>query len=156
MSGAVRLLSGLLLISACATPAPDSRFDGHYAGASTRTRGGVACGPESEAVAVSIRGGTFGYLVPTRNYYTNVNYLVPITVQVASTGEVRGASLYYADDPRSRQGWRTAWMTVVGTVSDDHLEADVNSLNCGWHLSLGKELTRSGPVSSSGPYGKSG
>jgi hypothetical protein len=138
MSGAVRLLPGLLLISACATLTPDSRFDGHYAGASTRARDGVACGPESEAVALSIRHGTFGYLVPTNNYYTNVNYLVPITVQVASTGEVRGASLYYADDALSRYGWRTAWMTFIGTVSDDHLEADINSLNCGWHLSLGK------------------
>jgi hypothetical protein len=155
MSGAVRLLSGLLLISACAMPTPDSRFDGHYAGASTRTRGGLACGPESEAVALSIRDGTFRYLVPTHNYYTNVNYVVPITVQVASAGEVRDASLYYADDSLSRYGWRTAWMTVVGTVSD-HLEADVNSLNCGWHLSLGKELTCLGPVPSSGPYGKPG
>ena len=154
MFGAVRLLPGLLLISACATVTPDSRFDGHYAGASTPTRGG--CGPESEAVALSIRDGTFRYLVPTHNYYTNVNYVVPITVQVASTGEVRGASLYYADDPRSRQGWRTAWMTVVGTVSDDHVEADVNSLNCGWRLSLVKEVTRSGPVPSSGPYRKPG
>ena len=133
-----------------------SRFDGHNAGASIRAKDGVACGPESQAVALSIRHGTFRYLVPTNNYYTNVNYVVPITVQVAPTGGVRGASLYYADDPLSRYGWRTAWMTVVGTVSDDHVEADVNSLNCGWRLSLVKEVTRSGPVPSSGPYRKPG
>ena len=109
------------------------------AGASIRAKDGVACGPESEAVALSIRHGTFRYLVPTNNYYTNVNYVVPITVQVAPTGGVRGASLYFADDAPSPYEWRTTWMTFVRTVSNDHLEADINSLNCGWHLSPGKD-----------------
>jgi hypothetical protein len=116
-----------------------SRFDGHNAGASIRAKDGVACGPESQAVALSIRHGTFRYLVPTNNYYTNVNYVVPITVQVAPTGGVRGASLYFADDAPSPYEWRTTWMTFVRTVSNDHLEADINSLNCGWHLSPGKD-----------------
>ena len=138
MSGAVRLLPGLLLIAACATPLPDSRFDGNYSGASTVARDGSACGPESEAVALSIRQGTFRYMVPTNNYYSNVNYLVPINVQVASTGAVRGESLYYADNPLTAQGWRTAWVTFIGTVSDDHLEARIDTLNCTRQLSLRK------------------
>jgi hypothetical protein len=138
MSGAVRFLPGLLLITACATPAPDSRFDGNYAGASTVARDGSACGPPSEPVALSIRQGTFHYPVPINNYYTNLNTVVRLTVEVASTGAVRGESLYYADNPLSSQGWRTAWVTLIGTVSGDHLEADVETLNCGRHLSLGK------------------
>ena len=138
MSGAVRFLPGLLLIAACATPAPDGRFDGNYAGASTPARGGVPCGPVSEPVALSIRQGTFRYPVAINNFYTNLNTVIPLTVEVDSTGAVRGESLYFADNPLSTQGWRTAWVTFVGTVSGDRLEADINTLNCGQHLSLAK------------------
>jgi hypothetical protein len=137
MSGAVPLISCmLLLLTACATPPVERQFDGNYVGASTLARDGSLCGPPSEPIRLSIRDGTFRYLVPVANPYSGWNMVVPVNVRVVPGGAFEGGTLYYADNPLSRQGWRQAWVTVVGTVSGNHLEADVNSLNCGRHLSL--------------------
>jgi hypothetical protein len=136
MSGAMRLLPGLLLLAGCVAGPPDSRFDGTYAGASLRARDGGVCGPASEPASLSIQGGTFRYVFPIANVYSGVPLAVAVDVRVAATGAVEGGSQYYADDPFIWQGWRPAWVTVVGQVAGDRLEADVDSLNCGRHLSL--------------------
>lgn len=139
MPRSVCLLASLLVIVGCAAqpPTASSQFDGHYVGDSARTRDGSICGPDIQSDTVAIAGGHFDYtflvINPTLSWQPQP---VTVSVAVAADGSFDGGTMYYADAPLSRYNIRTAWVTVVGRVTSATLEGEVNSLNCGRHLSL--------------------
>jgi hypothetical protein len=139
MSLALRLIVCLVILAGCASsPVADSRFDGDYVGASTRARDGNACGPESEPTALSIHDGRFHYAFPIASVYSGYRTLVTINVLVRAGGKFDGASQYYTESPREWEAWYKTWVTLTGRVSENSLEADINSLNCSRHLALNR------------------
>jgi hypothetical protein len=145
MNTSLRLLPCLVVLACCAAPAPpDPAFDGSYSGVSVRTRGGDTCGPRSEPVAVTVRGGVFSYGVPVTRPDIG-NSLTPVDASLTQGGKVAGATPYDADNPLLAEEIQHAWANIEGQVSNGRIEANATSLNCGRHLSLLKTAS-SGPA----------
>ena len=121
----------------CPRPA-SPQFDGRYAGESARTRdGSTICGPDLQPDAVAVADGHFNYtyliINPSLSWQPQP---ITVNVAVAADGSFNGSTMYTADAPLVPAGIRSAWVTVVGHIAGTTLEGDVNSLNCGRHLSL--------------------
>jgi uncharacterized protein YceK len=124
----------LLVLAGCATtPDAGTQFDGTYAGASTLTRGNVAwCGPDSAPDSLAVSAGRFRYS------YTFIGpATVGVQLQLHADGSFSGGTEYLESEPGLFHG-PLAWVTVVGHIAGATLDAQVESLNCGRHLSLSR------------------
>jgi hypothetical protein len=124
----------LLGLSACAAaPNAGTQFDGTYVGANTLTRGtGAAwvCGPDTAPGLVTVGAGDFNYVVP-------ITGPTPVVVHVRlhGDGSFSGSTEYFEVESGLFRG-PLAWVTVVGHVTGTAMDAQVDTLNCGRHLSL--------------------
>jgi hypothetical protein len=124
-------------VAGCVSPSVgDNRFDGTYVGASIRARDGTVCGQESEPLTLRVQNGAFRYAFWVGGMYSGATTLVKIDVLIAPDGLLEGSSQYYTEGPRKWQAWYPTSAILVGQISGDRLEADVNTLNCGRHLYL--------------------
>jgi uncharacterized protein YceK len=124
----------LLVLSGCAaTPDAGSQFDGTYVGANTLTRGAGAawvCGPDTAPASVTVGAGDFNYPFPIIGPAP-----VVVHVRLHEDGSFSGGTEYFEVESGLFRG-PLAWVTVVGHVTGTTLDAQVDSLNCGHHLSL--------------------
>ena len=129
---ACRAVGCLLVLAGCATtPDAGTQFDGTYAGASTLTRGGdVWCGPDSVPDTLTVSAGRFRYAFPVIG-----SAIVVVQLQLHADGSFSGGSEYFDPEPSLFPG-PLAWVTVVGHIAGATLDAQVDSLTCGRHLSL--------------------
>jgi hypothetical protein len=129
-----RLIVGsMVVLSACAaTPDAGQQFDGAYVGTGTLTRGTADwCGSVAAPASGTIRDGRF-------TYASSVPYVIqPVVVlsQVHSDGAFSGGSEYFEPNPGTFSG-HVNEVTMVGHVAGTMLDAQVESLRCGYHLSL--------------------
>jgi uncharacterized protein YceK len=127
------MVGGLLALAGCdTTPDAGSQFNGAYVGTSTLTRGTNGwCGPENLPASGTIRDGRFVYAASVQDV------LQPVVVQsqVHVDGGFSGGGEYFEPNSGMFSG-HINQVTVVGHVAGDTLDADVNSLRCGRHLSL--------------------
>lgn len=127
-------VGSVLWLCACtAVPDAGTQFDGTYVGTNVVTRGGnQACGPDIASAMVTVSAGRFLYAGPIVGPTP-----VPVAVQshLHADGSLSGGTEYFEPEPGLFHG-PLAWVTMVGQVTAAKLEAQVDSLNCGRHLSL--------------------
>jgi uncharacterized protein YceK len=122
----------LLPLSGCATiPDAGSQFDGTYVGTSTVTRGGNEwCRSNIAADSLTISAGRFSYPFP-------IITPTPVVVQprLRADGSFSGGAEYFEAEPGLFHG-PLAQVSMVGHIAGATLDAQVESLTCGRHLSF--------------------
>jgi hypothetical protein len=127
------LAIGCLALTACATsPDAASQFDGTYTGSGMLIRGTTGwCGPDNVPAAITISGGRFAYPFPI----TGVITPVVVQAQLRADGTFSGGTQYLEPEPGPFRG-PLASVTLAGHIADGTLDAKIDSVNCGRHLSL--------------------